>query len=167
MSCAIRGSDLPRPEGIAVNGVLIPRAEIAREVQHHPAQSAIAAWTAAARALAIRELLLQEAARLGIEAPPLDDGRGRREADEEALIRTLIEREVTTPLPDESTCRRYYEQNRRRFPEGAPFEAVAANIGAYLLARVRRRAVAQYVARLIGQAEIAGIDLRADAMRVH
>ena len=33
---------------------------IAREVQHHPAEKPILAWQAAARALVVRELLLQE-----------------------------------------------------------------------------------------------------------
>jgi peptidyl-prolyl cis-trans isomerase C len=63
----------------------------------------------------VRELLLQEARRINLEAEPLSDEEGRRETDEEALVRSLVEREVTTPRADEATCRRYYEQNRRRF----------------------------------------------------
>ncbi len=51
-----------RPKAVTVNGVEIPLAAIARETQHHPAGNPSEAWTAAARALAIRELLLQEAA---------------------------------------------------------------------------------------------------------
>ncbi len=30
-------------------------------------------------------------------------------------MRALLEQEVVTPEPDEAACRRYYEQNRRRF----------------------------------------------------
>jgi peptidyl-prolyl cis-trans isomerase C len=70
----------------------------------------------------IRELLLQEARRLAIEASPMHDDAGRRETEEEARIRALIEREVVTPEPDEETCRRYYAQNRVRFRSPAFYE---------------------------------------------
>ena len=96
---------------------------IAREAQNHPAEKPILAWKAAARALVVRELLLQEADRLGIEAEPLDDAEGRRETDEEAAMRALIEREVVTPEPDEAACLRFYEQNRQRFRSGDLYEA--------------------------------------------
>jgi len=116
MACAVHAlSSLPEPSEVSVNGVVIRRDAIAREVQHHPASKPIEAWQSAARALVIRELLLQEARRLGMAPAPQSDGSGRRETEEEALIRGLIEQEVTTPEPDEAACRRYYEQNRRRF----------------------------------------------------
>ena len=54
------------------------RSAIARETQNHPAAKPIDAWLAAARALVVRELLLQEARRLGIEA--VAGGRRRRPA---------------------------------------------------------------------------------------
>ena len=94
-----------------------------REMQHHPAQKPIAAWQQAARALVIRELLLQRARQLGIEPEPLSDADGRRETDDEALMRALVEREVTVPEPDEETCRRYYEQNSARFRSPDIYEA--------------------------------------------
>jgi peptidyl-prolyl cis-trans isomerase C len=75
----------------------------------------VCAWQQAARALAVRELLLQEARRQGLAAAPQTDGDGRREIDEEALIRGLVEREVSVPEADEDTCRRYYDRNRSRF----------------------------------------------------
>jgi peptidyl-prolyl cis-trans isomerase C len=103
--------------------VAIPHAAIAREAQHHPAAEPQAAWHAAARALVVRELLLQEARRLRIEASPQSDESGRRETEEEALIRGGVEQEVKTPEPDEATCRRYYEQNRARFRSPAIYEA--------------------------------------------
>jgi peptidyl-prolyl cis-trans isomerase C len=114
---------MPKPKTVSVNGVVVPKAEIAREVQHHAARTPIAAWQAAARALAVRELLLQEARRLEIAAAPAGDAQGRRETEEDALIRALVEREVETPEPDRDTCRRYYEQNRRRFRSGDIYEA--------------------------------------------
>jgi peptidyl-prolyl cis-trans isomerase C len=112
-----------KPPPVRVNGVTVAREVIQREMQHHAASKPIVAWQNAARALVIRELLLQEARRLSIVADPLDDGEGRRETDEEAAIRGLIEREVRVPEPDDATCRRYYEQNRTRFRSPDIYEA--------------------------------------------
>jgi peptidyl-prolyl cis-trans isomerase C len=124
MSCAIhQPSAFGKPNVISVNGVVIARAAIAREAQHHPAPKPILAWQSAARALVLRELLLQEARRLGVVAEPATDAQGRRETEEEALVRTLAEREVTVPDADEASCRRYYEQNRRRFRSADIYEA--------------------------------------------
>jgi peptidyl-prolyl cis-trans isomerase C len=108
---------------VSVNGVNVPHDAIARETQYHPASKPIAAWQAAARALVVRELLLQEAHRVGIAAIPRSDTSGRRETKEEALIRGLMEKEIATPEPDEATCRRYYEQNRGRFRSEPIYEA--------------------------------------------
>jgi peptidyl-prolyl cis-trans isomerase C len=120
----------PPPAAVSVNGVVIPRDAIGREVQHHPAPKPIAAWHAAARALVIRELLLQEARRLAIAPEAKSDAEGRRETEEESLVRGLIEREVRTPEPDAATCRRYYEQNRARFRSPAIYEAAHILIAA-------------------------------------
>lgn len=146
MACAVHTLHaLAKPTAVSVNGVTIPRDAIAREVQHHPASKPIAAWQSAARALAIRELLLQQARRLGIEPAPCGDDSGRRETEEEALVRGLIEREVATPEPDEATCRRYYERNRRRFRSRPIYEAAhilfaARKVDAKEYARVKRDA---------------------------
>ena len=88
MDCSL-GDVLPKPKSISVNGKNIPREVIAREVQNHPAEKPLLAWQAAARALVVRELLLQESARLGIEAEPLRDQEGRRETPEEAAMREM------------------------------------------------------------------------------
>lgn len=100
---------------VTVNGVTIPHDLISREAQNHPAPTPIGAWTAAARALAVRELLLQEARRLDLRPEPATDEEGRRETDEEALVRCIIDTQVETPTPDEASCRRYYQQNLGRF----------------------------------------------------
>ena len=60
MDCSVANT-LPKPKTISVNGAVIAREIIAREVQNHPAEKPILAWQAAARALVVRELLLQEA----------------------------------------------------------------------------------------------------------
>jgi peptidyl-prolyl cis-trans isomerase C len=73
MTCSVHRSILPMGHGVRINGVTIPRDLIAREVQHHPSRTPVEAWKAAARALAVRELLLQEARRLGVSG----SGAGR------------------------------------------------------------------------------------------
>lgn len=125
---------------VRVNGVEITREAIAEEIQHHPAPDAETAWTEAARALAVRELLLQEARRIGIAAQPATDEAGRTEIEEDAVVRALLEAEVVPAEPGEAECRRYYEANLDRFrtpelleaahiliePEGADEQAWAS-----------------------------------------
>lgn len=113
--CAVKSAATAKPRTVSVNGIAITREAIAQETQNHPASKPIEAWRAAARALVIRELLLQEARRLCLAPAPLTDEEGRRETEEEALIRQLVEREVVTPEPDDVVCRRYYDQNAQRF----------------------------------------------------
>jgi peptidyl-prolyl cis-trans isomerase C len=113
--CAVKTVITTKPKTVSVNGVSISRSAIAQETQNHPATKPIDAWQAAARALVIRELLLQEARRIGFHPKPVSDDEGRHETDEEALVRQLIECEVQTPRANETNCRRYYDQNRRRF----------------------------------------------------
>jgi peptidyl-prolyl cis-trans isomerase C len=108
---------------VRVNGVEITPEEIAQEIQHHPAPDAETAWIEAARALAVRELLLQEAARLAVAGEPGSDPDGRVETDDDAVIRELLEQEVRPAEPGEDECRRYYEGNIRRFRTPDLFEA--------------------------------------------
>ncbi|MEO3427366.1 peptidylprolyl isomerase [Pelagibius sp. CAU 1746] len=110
-------------QDIRINDTTIESAAVLAEAQHHPAETPEAALAAAATALAVRELLLQEARRQGIEADPQSDGQGRREAEEDALIRGLLEAEVTVPEADGETCRRYFDNNRARFCSPDLFEA--------------------------------------------
>jgi peptidyl-prolyl cis-trans isomerase C len=53
----------------------------------------------------------------------MSDEAGRRETDDEALMRAVVEREVTVPALDDATCRRYYEQNSARFRSPDIYEA--------------------------------------------
>lgn len=108
---------------VRVNGVEIAPEAIAQETQHHPAATPQGAWEAAARALAVRELLLQEARRLTLEAAPERDDLGRLEAEDDALVRALLEQEVTPETPGEEECRRFYTANEARFRTPDLFEA--------------------------------------------
>lgn len=122
-SCELKPAIPSKKIVVSVNGIVIARETIAQELQHHPASSPVEAWTGAARALVVRELLLQEASRLALVAVPASDGCGRHETEEEALVRTLVEQEVRTPAADEAACRRTYDLNRRRFRSAHLFEA--------------------------------------------
>jgi peptidyl-prolyl cis-trans isomerase C len=146
----------PAP-AVRVNGVEISRAEIAREIQNHPAETPGAAREQAARALVVRELLVQEARRLGIGAEPEIDAEGRREADEEALIRGLVEAGVDLPSPTEDECRRFYEVNIDRFRSPDIYEA------AHILFAAPRADAAAYAAAVkAAETAIAGLQARPD-----
>ncbi len=105
---------------IRVNGRAISDEEIAREVQYHPAATLEQAKHEAAVALVVRELLLQEAAALGMEP----DRAAQPEVEpEEGLINRLLERELDLPEVDEDACRRFYDGNSDRFRSPDIFEA--------------------------------------------
>lgn len=108
---------------IRINDAIVPPAAVLAEAQNHPAPNPEVALVAAAEALAIRELLLQEARRQAIAAVPQSDGAGRRETEEDAAIRALLDIYVAVPEADEATCRRYYDNNRQRFRSPDLFEA--------------------------------------------
>jgi len=154
MSCSVQSvlSSVPR-RAVSVNGVAIPHEAISREAQNHPAPTPIGAWQAAARALVVRELVLQEARRLDLRPAPAEDGHGRRETDEEALIRGLIDSQVATPDPDEASCRRYYDSNRARFRSPDILEC------AHILLSARREEPAAYAAAR-ARAEVLLAELR-------
>jgi peptidyl-prolyl cis-trans isomerase C len=102
--------------GITVNGAEIGERDIAAELQFHLASNVETAWREAATALVVRALLLDEAARIGID-------EADEEADEEATISALLTREVSTPEADEETCRRWFTANRKRFRSPDVYEA--------------------------------------------
>lgn len=111
MSCShyeerVEKVELPQ---LKVNGVAIGEDLLARELQYHPADSYALALEAACRALIVRQLLLQRADALGIEAR-CEDG----ETPEEARIRQLLEEEVQVPEADEDACRTWYAANPGR-----------------------------------------------------
>jgi peptidyl-prolyl cis-trans isomerase C len=105
-------------ETIRVNETEIAPSAVAAEMQYHPAPSREQAWRKAATALVVRQLLLDEAERLGIAAAPAADGSA-----EEATIQALLAREVVVPDPDEDTCRRYWSRNAATFSTPDVYEA--------------------------------------------
>lgn len=105
---------------VVVDGTEIPPQAILAEMQYHPAPGREQAWAEAATALVVRQLLLQEAVRLGI-AP--DVGTDGEATGEETLIQELLAREVATPEADETTCRRYWSANPAKFRTPDVYEA--------------------------------------------
>lgn len=110
---------------VVVNGQTIPSAAIAAEAQHHsgPSKKPGIAWRRAANALAIRALLLQEAARRALVADPQEVAPGQTETEDEALIRALLEDAVEVPVPSEEAIRAEWERDPTRFRAPPLWEA--------------------------------------------
>lgn len=100
-------ADQPRNQfpPVYVGDTLIPEADIALEMQHHPAEEAVEAWHQAAKSLVIRELLLQQANRLNLGN--IDN--------EEDRIACVLEQELDVPDLNEQDCERFYAANPGRF----------------------------------------------------
>jgi len=95
---------------IKVNGTTLLTADIAAEAQNHhaPKGKPGISWRKAARALAVRHLMLEEAATMGLTATPEEVAPGKYETPEEALIRELLEITVTPAPVSEAKLRAAY-----------------------------------------------------------
>lgn len=140
---------------IAVNGTEIAESAIDAEVQYHPANSFDAARRAAAEALVVREVLLDETRRLGITS-----------RTDEAAIAALLHAAVTSPMPDDETCRRYYDNNRRRFRSLELFEAQHILVAADPEDEAARAAAREKAMTLLAQV-VAAPERFADLARAH
>ena len=109
-----RGLGWPAPCLLFVADTGISEADIAREMQFHPAARPERSRADAARALVVRELLRRESDRLGVAGTAVDDAQAGRENVEEARIRLLLEQVLASRVPSEADCRRYFENNRER-----------------------------------------------------
>jgi len=110
---------------VTVNGVLIDAALIANEAQNHPAPQGKPglAWQAAARALAVRTLLLQEAARRGLRADPQETLPGQLETEDEALIRQVLDQAVQPEPATEADLSAFYTAHPDLFRAPSLYEA--------------------------------------------
>jgi peptidyl-prolyl cis-trans isomerase C len=95
---------------IRVNETEIPDAAVFAEMQYHPAPTPAEAQRLAAEALAVRELLAQEARTRG-----LGDGPD--------AIDALLAEAVPLSAFDEAACRSFYEANPARFRSNDLIEA--------------------------------------------
>ena len=145
---------------IFVNEVEITDDEVHAEMKHHPASSIDDARQQAARALVIRQLLVQEAFRKKLLVPH----QCSKAEQEEQAIDQLLNLEVRVPEANDESCQRYYEQNQERFlhkktGKTLAFERVKDQIHQYLHARSLMTGVSQYIKTLSYQARIVGHDL--------
>lgn len=101
---------------IRVNGITITSEQVNEELQYHPASNIIEARYEATKALVIRELLLQQAAGMGLAAKE----EALKRPDE--IIDVLLNEEIKVPTPDKETCEHYYQQNKHKFCTSALFE---------------------------------------------
>lgn len=99
---------------IVVNGTTLSAADIAAEAQNHhaPKGKPGLAWRKAARALAIRQLLLESAAAQGVKATPRELAPGKVETAQDAQIRALLEMALTPDPVEDSALRAAYDRNR-------------------------------------------------------
>lgn len=110
---------------VTVNGVTIAPERIAAEAQNHPAPKGKPghAWKAAARALALREILLGEARARGLTPDPAELAPGQWETEDEALIRQLLDQAITPDTPDDGALRAIYDADPDRFRAPSLYEA--------------------------------------------
>ena len=109
---------------VIVNGETIASAAIIAEAQNHtaPVDKPGYAWQAAARALAVRTLLLQEAQRANLQADPQEVAEGKLETDDESLIRALLDQELEPRAVDDADCRAIYDKMPEKFRSPDLFE---------------------------------------------
>lgn len=130
---------------ITVNHHVITESDVEAELERH--QDADDPMMSAAQELTLRELLRQRATELGMD----DSGS-------ESALQAVLDREVSTPLADEPSCRRYYEQHLDQFVEGDSVEL--SHILFQLTPRMdprllRERAVVVLNELLVGRADFA------------
>jgi peptidyl-prolyl cis-trans isomerase C len=115
----------PFLSAVTVNGEVISPEAIAAEAQNHPAPKSKPgiAWMAAARALAVRTLLLQEAHRRGLLPTPVQVAEGQVETDDEALIRQLLDETLAPPAPTATDLRAAYDAAPERWRAPTLYEA--------------------------------------------
>ena len=110
---------------VIVNGELIVAERIAAEAQNHPAPQGKPglAWQAAARALAVRALLLQEAQRRELVPDVQETLPGQLETEAEALIRQVLDDAVQPAPVTEADLRAFYDAHPDRFRAPSLYEA--------------------------------------------
>lgn len=106
-SCGTQEPTTPSKEQlpvITVNGIAIDEKNLANELQYHPNENFNVVVQQAGQALVIRQLLIEEAKKQGIDTTN----------DEEAMQK-LVESNISYDAPSDDICQRYYENNKDKF----------------------------------------------------
>ncbi len=146
---------------VIVNGETIPSAAIAAEAQNHnaPKDKPGLAWRAAARALAVRALLLQAAAKDGLEPAPEIRGKDKRESASEALVRAYLDTVLRPDPVTEADCRAVYDARPEKAAK-VTYDDVVRDIHEGLERQAWARAAQALVSDLVAAADIEGIDMK-------
>jgi len=94
---------------VTVNGIAITPAQIDQEMQSYGGDDELKAHQEAVYALVSRELLLQEAVSWGL------CDRASVVSNPEQVIERLLAEKIEVPVPDEKSCKRYFNENRESF----------------------------------------------------
>lgn len=110
---------------IVVNGTTLVAEDIAAEAQNHhaPKGKPGLAWRKAARALAVRQLMLEQATARGLTPSPRELAPGKVETGEEALIRAVMEAGISPDPVAEATLRAAYDRNPQAHRSPSLFQA--------------------------------------------
>ena len=103
---------------ITVNGIEITDQDMERELPHH--ERAESPLKSALHALVMRELLMQQAARMGLSDGGMNEPN---EVRDDALINKVLESEVCVPEATEQECMTYYRNHLEHFRSGDLVEA--------------------------------------------
>ena len=89
---------------ITVNGVAIPEKDLANELQYHPNENFAVVVQQAGQALVIRQLLIDEAKKQGIDT-----------SNDEEAMQKLVESNISYDAPTDDICQRYFDNNKEKF----------------------------------------------------
>lgn len=106
-SCGTNEPTTPSEEQlpvIKVNGIAIEEKALANELQYHPNTNFDVVVQQAGQALVIRQLLIDEAKKQGIDT-----------SNDEEAMQKLVESNISYDAPTEEICQRYYENNKAKF----------------------------------------------------
>jgi peptidyl-prolyl cis-trans isomerase C len=145
----------PLTPDVFVNGEKIASATIAAEAQNHkaPAGKPGLAWRAAARALVVRKLLLQEVAKAGLNSNPARLGPDKAESEEEAVIRVYLDANLKPKSVTEAEVDAVVE----KFKDNP--EATKSGAREHLEQIAWTLAASSLVTDLVDKAEITGVDM--------
>lgn len=153
---------------IKINNKEIKEEDIFLEMQYHPSMTSIEAMEKAARALVIKEVLLQEIERLGIvlesnELQQLEEISNDNKK-EELLIDKLLSKELKVPDIDNEILENFYFKNKEKFKTKdkdniLEFNNIKGIIHEYLKDISLEQASKEYIKYLLNQSNIQGISL--------
>ncbi len=106
-TCGTSEATTPSKEAlpvITVNGVAISEKDLANELQYHPNENFNVVVQQAGQALVIRQLLIDEAKKQGIDT-----------ANDEEAMQKLVEQNISYDAPNDEICQRYFNSNKEKF----------------------------------------------------